>query len=109
MLVSRSTSARIHRAISSSLRAGSSWPRSFQAFTASPMKPEPLAGTPPPMATRSFISVVSTTRQPSPGSLRRSESGMRASVKYTSLNSASPVIWYSGRTSTPGPCMSTTK
>ena len=26
----------------------------------------------------------------------RSASGMRASVKYTSLNSASPVIWYSG-------------
>ncbi len=39
----------------------------------------------------------------------RSESGTRASVKKTSLNSASPVICTSGRTSTPGACMSTTK
>ena len=29
------------------------------------------------------------------------------SVKKISLNSASPVIWRSGRTSTPGECMST--
>ena len=57
------------------------------------MKPAPLAGMPPPMATRSFMSVVSATRQPSPTSPRRSASGMRTSVKYTSLNSASPVIW----------------
>ena len=34
---------------------------------------------------------------------------MRTSVKKTSLNSASPVIWKSGRTSTPGACMSTRK
>ncbi len=33
----------------------------------------------------------------------------RTSVKYTSLNSASPVIWKSGRTSTPGASMSTMK
>ena len=33
---------------------------------------------------------------------------MRTSVKYTSLNSASPVVCTSGRTSTPGACMSTT-
>ena len=63
----------------------------------------------PPIDTRSFMSVVSDTRQPSPGSPRRSASGMRTSVKYTSLNSASPVIWRSGRVSTPGACMSTTK
>ena len=31
------------------------------------------------------------------------------SVKNTSLNDAPPVIWRSGRTSTPGACMSTTK
>ena len=49
------------------------------------------------------------TRQPSPVSPMRSESGTRASVRYTSLNSASPVIWRNGRTSTPGACMSTTK
>ena len=34
---------------------------------------------------------------------------MRTSVKKTSLNSASPVIWKSGRTSTPGAFMSTRK
>ena len=34
---------------------------------------------------------------------------MRAPVKYTSLNSASPVSWRSGRTSTPGWCMSMMK
>jgi hypothetical protein len=73
------------------------------------MKPLPRRGTWPPIDTRSFMSVVSDTRQPSPTSPSRSLSGMRTSVKYTSLNSASPVIWNSGRTSTPGACMSTTK
>ena len=73
------------------------------------MGPEPRGTMAPPIDTRSFMSVVSDTRQPSPGAPRRSLSGMRTSVKYTSLNSASPVIWRSGRTSTPGACMSTTK
>jgi hypothetical protein len=68
-------------------------PRWVQAFTASAMNPAPLAGIPPPIATRSFISVVSVARQPSPTSPSRSSSGIRTSVKYTSLNSASPVIW----------------
>ena len=49
------------------------------------------------------------TRQPSPSSPRRSASGMCTSVRKTSLNSASPVIWRSGRTSTPGAVMSQTK
>ena len=61
------------------------------------------------MVVRSFISVVIETRQPSPMSPMRSASAMRTSVRYTSLNSASPVIWRSGRTSTPGACMSTMK
>ncbi len=65
----------------------------FHTFTASPMKPPPRGGVWPPMLTRSFMSVVSTTRHPSPGSLSRPLSGTRASVKNTSLNSASPVIW----------------
>ena len=65
--------------------------------------------TPPPMATRSFIKVVMATRHPAPTASRRALSGMRTSVKKTSLNSASPVIWRRGRTSTPGACMSTTK
>ena len=72
------------------------------------MVPEPFAGMVPPIDTRSFINVVNETRQPSPGLPNISESGMRVSVKYTSLNSASPVIWRSGRTSTPGAFMSTT-
>ena len=62
--------------------------------------------TPPPIETRSFISVVTATRHPSPSAPSRADSGMRTSVKKTSLNSASPVIWYSGRTSTPGLSMS---
>ena len=72
------------------------------------MTPEPRCGIEPPIETRSFISVVSDTRQPSPTSPRRSLSGTRVSVKYTSLNSASPVIWRSGRVSTVESCMSTT-
>ena len=68
--------------------------------------PAPLAA---PIVVRSFMSVVIETRQPSPTSPIRSASAMRASVKYTSLNSASPVIWRRGRTSTPGACMSTMK
>ena len=63
----------------------------------------------PPIATRSFISVVCATFQPSPTSPSRWLSGIRTSVRKTSLNSASPVIWRSGRTSTPGAVMSHTK
>jgi hypothetical protein len=61
------------------------------------------------MAARSFISVVRATVQPWFTSPRRWSSGTRTSVKKTSLNEAPPVIWRSGRTSTPGACMSTTK
>ena len=45
------------------------------------MLPEPLRGMVPPIDTRSFISVVSDTRQPSPGLPSISDSGMRVSVK----------------------------
>ena len=55
------------------------------------------------------MSVVRATVQPPLTSPRRWESGTRTSVKKTSLNEAPPVIWRSGRTSTPGACMSTTK
>ena len=61
-------------------------------FSASRIGPDAFGGMIPPMATRSFISVVSETRQPSPGLPRVSLVGTRASVKNTSLNSASPVI-----------------
>jgi alkylation response protein AidB-like acyl-CoA dehydrogenase len=63
----------------------------------------------PDSDTRSFISVVMATRHPSPTGPRRHSSGTRAFAKKTSLNSASPVIWRNGRTSTPGWCMSITK
>ena len=53
------------------------------------------------------MSVVSATVQPSSTSPSRCESGTRTSLKNTSLNVAPPVIWRSGRTSTPGACMST--
>ncbi len=69
----------------------------------------PLTEPGPDNETRSFISVVMATRHPSPTGPSRHASGTRAFSKNTSLNSASPVIWRSGRTSTPGPCMSTTK
>ncbi|HEV8566863.1 MAG TPA: hypothetical protein VGQ92_07155 [Actinoplanes sp.] len=71
--------------------------------------PDSRGTAPPPIATRSFISVVRATRQPSPTSPRRRESCSRTSVRNTSLNSASPVICRSGRTSTPGAVMSQTK
>ena len=71
--------------------------------------PPSRGSAPPPMETRSFISVAVATCQPSPTSPSRWSSGIRTSVRNTSLNSASPVIWRSGRTSTPGAVMSQTK
>ncbi len=110
MFVRRSSSARIHSFISSSRVAGSrlSCGRSDHTFIAWEIVPVPRAGMVPPIDTRSFMSVVSDTLQPSPGLPSISRAGMRVSVKYTSLNSASPVIWRSGRTSTVGSSMSTT-
>ena len=105
MLVSRSTSASIHSFISSSRVAGvlALVGQRLPDFDGLADRARALAAAmAPPIDTRSFISVVSDTRQPSPGLPSISASGMRASVKYTSLNSASPVIWRSGRTSTPG-------
>src|SRR5690606_2530635 len=61
----------------------------------------------PPTLARSFISVVSATRQPPSTSPRRWSSGTRTSSRKTSLNSAPPLICRSGRTSTPGADMST--
>ena len=55
---------------------------------------------------RSFISVVIATCQPSFTFPSRWSSGTRTSVRNTSLKLAPPVIWRSGRTSTPGACMS---
>ena len=55
------------------------------------------------------MSVVIATFQPSPSRPSIQSWRTRASLKNTSLNSASPVICTSGRTSTPGCSMSTTK
>ena len=51
---------------------------------------------------RSKVSVPIATRQPSPGWPTTRAASVRASSKNTSLNSAVPVIWMIGRTSTPG-------
>ena len=63
-------------------------------------------GMPAPMDMRSFISVVSDTFQPLPTSPRRWWSGMRRSVKNTSLKPDWPFTCLIGRTSTPGLFMS---
>ena len=51
---------------------------------------------------RSYASVVIATRQPSCSGPSSASTGTRTSVKKISLNSFSPVIVTSGRTSTPG-------
>src|SRR5712691_2922934 len=56
---------------------------------------------------RSLPRVVMITLNPPSTSPTRWASGTRTSVRNTSLNPAAPVIWRSGRTSTPGACMST--
>ena len=58
---------------------------------------------------RSWASVVMAMRHPSPASPTRLAAGTRASVRNTSLNEAWPFIWRSGRTSTPGWCIGSTK
>src|SRR5207249_3562048 len=60
-----------------------------------------------PSVPRSCSSVVTATCQPWPSSPSRFDTGTSTSSKKISLNSASPVICRSGRTSTPGACMST--
>ena len=52
-------------------------------------------------APRSLASVVLATRQPSCSGPMRFSTGTSTSSRKTSLNSLSPVIWRSGRTSTP--------
>ena len=60
-----------------------------------------------PSVPRSCSSVVIATCQPSPTPPRMFSFGTWTSVKKISLNSGWPVICTSGRTSTPGACMST--
>ena len=56
---------------------------------------------------RSWASVEPATVQPSPSGPTRRSAGTKTSSSSTSLNSASPVDWTSGCTSTPSACMST--
>ncbi len=63
----------------------------------------------PPMSARSFISVVCATPQPLFTPPSTFSSGMWTSVRNVSLKCATPVIWRSGRASTPGVVMSTRK
>ena len=102
----------IHTRISWSRRTASSLlPKcsSMPASRSMEATPPPEPPLPEPIEARSFISVVSATRQPSLTSPSRWSSGTRTSLKNTSLKLAPPVIWRSGRISTPGACMSTTK
>ena len=62
-----------------------------------------------PSVPRSCSSVVIATAQPLPASPRICDFGTTTSLKKISLNSASPVIWTSGLTSTPGLSMSTSR
>ena len=58
---------------------------------------------------RSCINVVMATRQPLSTPPTTFSTGIRASSMNSSLNSASPVIWTSGRMSTPSCSMSIRK
>ena len=58
---------------------------------------------------RSWASVVMAMPQPSPGFPTRLAAGTLASVMNTSLNEAWKFIWRSGRTSTPGWCIGSTR
>ena len=60
-----------------------------------------------PMATRSLRSMMTAARQPSLTSPITASAGSRTWSKKTSLNGAAPVATFSGRTVTPGACMST--
>lgn len=72
--------------------------------TSGPVRPP----APPPMLTRSLPRVARATVQPWLGVPTTSASGTKTSEKNTSLNSESPVVCRSGRTSTPGCFMSMT-
>ena len=92
----RSTRARSRRAAPASRRGPSRARPASGSATSSP------AVSAKPSVPRSCRSVVIATCQPPPISPRTFSSGTSTPVKKISLNSASPVIWRSGRTSTPG-------
>jgi hypothetical protein len=105
----RRSSASIQSLTSASRRAGVFSPHSFHAATAAAMGPDPCGATSLPIDTRSFINVAFATRQPSPMSPTRMESGTLASLKNTSLKPDAPAMLRIGRTSTSGWCMSMMK
>ena len=77
---------------------------SFSVFFASATSASKVASAfcASPIMLRSCFSVVRDTSQPSPRLPTIQSLGVRASLKNTSLKSAAPVIWRSGRTSMPG-------
>ena len=77
--------------------------RSMRSCTDARAPPPP----PEPIATRSFISVVIATVQPSCTPPSTWSAGTRTSSKNTSLNDAPPFICLSGLIVTPGARMST--
>ena len=98
-----------------------SWP-SLWRITGSPVTPRSRASSlssssafrmaaaaAAPSPARSCISVVIATAQPLPTPPTTFSSGIRASSMKSSLNSASPVIWRSGRTCTASCSMSIRK
>jgi hypothetical protein len=107
---SRSSSASIVSCASFCLITGSpSTPRSrASALRFSSTTRVPAAATAPRPA-RSCMSVVMATIQPLPTPPTTFSSGIRASSMKSSLNSASPVIWRSGRTCTSSCSMSIRK
>ena len=82
------------------------WPRSRASVISLSTPEPPMRSTPPEPGPatiwRSPDSVELATFHPSPSAPMRQASGTRAPSRYTSLKSCSPVIWISGRTSTPG-------
>ena len=83
-------------------RWSGSAPRSRASATSLRICTSSAACSAKPSVPRSCRSVVIATCQPPPTSPRRFSAGTRTPVKKISLNSASPVICRSGRTSTPG-------
>ena len=91
------------------ITGSSSTPRSCASSISSPSAIFTLAAAAAPRPARSCISVVMATPQPLPTPPTTFSSGMRASSMKSSLNSASPVIWCSGRTCTSSCSMSIRK
>ncbi len=99
--VNRSACSSIHSRAMRSRWSGVA-PRSLARATSLRTEISSAAWSAKPSVPRSCSSVVIATCQPPPISPSTFSCGTSTSVKKISLNSDSPVIWRSGRTSTPG-------